>query len=449
MKKHCVSLILAVVLSLGLCHRHAKAWSEHPMVVYPVLESIPAIANAGQVEVKSLLRFLLEEQQGLEELLADHEQWAREHIPSYAPRPDVLAFRAGGDSLNILNRFFSAIRINPNVKMALYLHLLPGQKAGDREQVDPRELTTLSTLYEMLFTTYVRLGEGEMVRPIDVLSTATDEPDYGFDLGLFTDNGTAWGRTYGFGEQPFGNPGLEYGSQAPFHMGFYHESWLVFAAAPFLKRTFVEYRIHLYKTLSQYAFGAGQDYWGWRFMGWAMHYLNDMSMPYHTTVMPARRPLGMIWINLKAMLGFPRSRDNAVQLLSNRHTVYEQFQWQILRKAHLEGDTEHPFLVALADPLEMVAYGNDFPREIAARESNRAARRNDRLLRRYVPRYLVSDPSHEIAGSHELDDLLDVIVAEKGPEAVDGLTQMIAERFRALSMHTRSFVNHMLEMKGV
>ena len=447
MKRTCVSLILTIVFFLGL-QKDAKAWSEHPMAVYPVLQSIPAIVNAGPIEVKSLLQFLLEEEHGLEKLLADHEVWAREHIPSYAPRPGSLAFSATGNAGDILNRFYSAIRINPHVKMALYLHLLPGQDAGERERVDPSELTTLSTLYEMLFTTYVRLQEGEMVRPVDVLATATDEPDYGFDLGLFTDNGTAWGQVYGFGEQSFGNPGLEYGSQAPFHMGFYHESWLVFAAAPFLKRTYVEYRIHLYKTLSQYAFDAGQHYWGWRFMGWAMHYLNDMSMPYHTTVMPAKRPLGMIWINLKAMLGFPRSRDNAVQLLSNRHTVYEQFQWQILRQAHLSGDAEHPFLVALANPLETVAYDNEFPRKVAARESNRAARRNDRLLRRYVPRYLVSDPKNEIGGSHELDDLLDVILAEKGPEAIEGLTHMIAERFRALSMHTRSFVNHMLAHKA-
>ena len=447
MKNAFVSLILLLVLIAGI-PGNAVSWSEHPMVVYPVLQSIPGLAHAGPVEVKSLQRFLMEEEEGLAALLAQHEQWAREHIPSYAPRPDDLAFTAGGTGADILARFYAAIRINPNVKMALYLHLLPGQDAGERERVDPRELTTLSTLYEMLFTTYVRLEEGELVRPVDVLATATDEPDYGLDLGLFTDNNTVWGRAYGFGEQPFGNPGLEYGSQAPFHMGFYHEARIVFAAAPFLRRTFVEYRIHLYKTLSLYAFEAGQDYWGWRFMGWAMHYLNDMSMPYHTTVMPAKRPLGMIWINLKAMLGFPRSRDNAVQLLSNRHTVYEQFQWQILRRAHLEEDSRHPFFVALADPVDMVAYDNDFPRQVAARESNRAARRNDRMLRRNVPRHLVSDPKHEIEGSHELDDLLDVITAEKGEQAVTELTDMIAERFRALSMHTRSFVHYMLERIG-
>ncbi len=447
MKKTCVSLMLSIVLFFVL-QKDATAWSKHPLMAYPILESMPAVANADPVMAKTLLQFLLEEEQGLEELLAAHEVWAREHIPSYAPRPENLAFSATGNAGDILNRFYTAIRINPNVKRVLYLHLLPGQDKGDREEVHPSELTTLTTLYEMLFTTFVRLQEGEMVRPMDVLATATEEPDYGFDLGLFTDNGTTYGQTYGFGEQSFGNPGLEYGTQAPFHMGFYHESWLVFAAAPFLKRTYVEYRIHLFKTLSKYAFDVGQDYWGWRFMGWTMHYLNDMSMPYHTTVMPAKRPLGMIWINLKAMLGFPRSIDNAVQLLSNRHTVYEQFQWKVLRQAHLSGDAEHPFLAALANPLEMVPYDNEFPREVAARESNRAARRNDRLLRRYVPAYLVSDPKNEIAGSHELDDLLDVILAEEGPEAIEGLTQMVAERFRALSMHTRSFVNHMMAHKA-
>ena len=52
------------------------------------------------------------------------------------------------------------------------------------------------------------------------------------DIGLFADNGTDFGQGYGFGIQPFGNPNLEYSSQAPFHMGFYHLDWLTRTAQP-------------------------------------------------------------------------------------------------------------------------------------------------------------------------------------------------------------------------
>src|SRR3990172_2835445 len=71
---------------------------------------------------------------------------------------------------------------------------------------------------------------------------AADEPDYGMDIGLWDDNGTAYGKAYGFGKQPFGNPALEFASQAPFHMGFFHESAIVYKAAGVLRRTYPEDR---------------------------------------------------------------------------------------------------------------------------------------------------------------------------------------------------------------
>jgi hypothetical protein len=447
MNKSCFSglagLLLLIMVFSGV--RQAHAWSEHPLLIYPVLKTMPIVANASDVEVKSLLTFLLQEEAGLAKLLADQEAWARANIESYAPRPDNLAFVATGIPDDILQRFFYAIRMNPNVKMALYHHLPPGADGGGREVISPYELTTLEKLTEMLSSTYLRLNEGEMIAPILVLASANNEPDYGFDLGLFEDNNTYWGRLYGFGEQTFGNPNLPYGTQAPFHMGFYHEPGIVFAAAPFLKRTFVEYRIHLYQALAEYAFAAGQDYWGYRFMGWAMHYLGDLSMPYHSSVLPGVSALRMIWINLKAMIGFPKSRDNAVQLVSNRHTVYEQFQWLVLKDAYEKGNWEHPFIKALENPVEAKPYDHTFPREVVARESYKKGKATTRAMKRYMPKKLISDPKFEVSDSEELDNLLDYMVAEKGPEGIEGMTELIAERFSAYSMHTRSFVTTILE----
>jgi hypothetical protein len=438
-----VSLFLLFAVFLGV--KPAHAWSEHPLLIYPVLKSMPAVANAPEVEVKSLLTFLLEEEQGLVQLLARQEEWSRTNLEAYAPRPDNLAFVASGNADDILQRFFYAIRINPNVKMALYHHLPPGVDSGGRQVISPYELTTLEKLTEMLHSIYLRLNEGEMIAPIFVIASANNEPDYGFDLGLFEDNNTYWGQLYGFGEQTFGNPNLPYGTQAPFHMGFYHEPKIVFAAAPFLKRTFVEYRINLYQTLAEYAFSAGQDYWGYRFMGWAMHYLGDLSMPYHASVLPGVSALRMIWINLKAMIGFPKGRDNAVQLVSNRHTVYEQFHWLVLREAFEEGNWEHPFIQALENPVEAKPFDHTFPREVVARESYKKGKATTRAMKRYMPRKMISDPKFEVSDSEELDNLLDYMVAEKGPEGIDGMTELIAERFRSYSMHTRSFVTAMLE----
>ena len=53
----------------------------------------------------------------------------------------------------------------------------------------------------------------------------------GMDVNLWEDSPSAWGPLYGFGKLPFGNPSLSFATQAPFHMGYYHESPLIYAAA--------------------------------------------------------------------------------------------------------------------------------------------------------------------------------------------------------------------------
>jgi len=130
--KAIVLVLLATIFSLP----KTFAWSEHPLIVYPVLKDIPAVANASPVEVKSLETFLLQEQWGIQRLLEMHEAWSRANLKSYAPRPDNLAFRAGLNPDKIVSRFLHAIRVNPNIKLALYHHLPPGVDGGGSDTID-------------------------------------------------------------------------------------------------------------------------------------------------------------------------------------------------------------------------------------------------------------------------------------------------------------------------
>ncbi|MDV6321572.1 hypothetical protein RVY79_21475, partial [Chromohalobacter sp. HP20-39] len=68
---------------------------------------------------------------------------------------------------------------------------------------------------------FVALQPGEAVPARAVLASACDEPDYGHDHNLLDDN--PGHPAYGFGRQPFGNPAVAISSQAPFHMGFFHQ----------------------------------------------------------------------------------------------------------------------------------------------------------------------------------------------------------------------------------
>lgn len=443
MRPIALKFLAALIIVIRFC-TSSLAWVEHPLLAYPVLSTIAELQGKDPIMVKSLATFLLEQEKELEKLLNDYEMWARKNLTYYAPTPDELRFRATGNPDDVVDRFLKAIRMNPNMKMRLYLHLMPNEEVGEMEIIPVQELTVLSDVSDMMHTRYVRLNEGDLVSPFRVLCTANDEPDYGFDLGLFEDNNTPFGAKYGFGVQPFGDPNLEYGSQAPFHMGFYHEPRIVFFFGPFLKKTMPEFRISLCKALAEFAFSSGNDYWGYRFMGWGMHYLGDLSMPYHAAPLPGVSAFKMIWTNIKAILGFPKSKANAVQLVSNRHSVLEQFQWQQLRDAYANGYESHPMIMALKNPVEFVEYTDDFAVKVVAKESVGRAKKVDKCLKEWMPHKLVSVPEFETPGSPELLRIVELARQENGEEAVEGMTLMLADIFRSYSMHLKSFFRAIL-----
>ncbi len=102
-------------------------------------------------------------------------------------------------------------------------------------------------------------------------------------------------------------------------MGFYHQDRVLYMAAPFLKRTFPALRAYQFATLSAMAFRTGHPYWGWRFAGMSLHYVQDLTQPYHASLAPGQGTAKLIGINTLAMVGFPKAKNEMVTLLSNQH----------------------------------------------------------------------------------------------------------------------------------
>ena len=253
----------------------ANAWTDHALATRQALSALPAAADAAAVPAETLQAFVEADAARLEKVLAAEEAWAREHVPHYPPRPDALAFKVAqrGD---VVARFVAALRLNPNTPLPLFVQVMPGARAAGAPLAwQAVTLLRAETTMPQLHFASVRAGEAMPV--LDVVASASDEPDHGFDINVWEDNGTAWGRDYAFGRQPFGNPRAENATQAPFHMGFFHEAGIVYRLAGFLKRTYPEYRIHLYRALAVEAFRSGHPYWGWRFTGWALHHVQDLD----------------------------------------------------------------------------------------------------------------------------------------------------------------------------
>ena len=428
-------MVFMILVQPGL-----QAWDLHALLTYPIFAAMPEITGRDSVTATTLEAFLLAVEPKLEATLAREEQWARTNMMYYPPLPDGLDFQATGDPADIRQRFSAAIRINPDSKMIPYLQVLPGVNPGDRPRLNPGDITPLNNTAWLNNVTFVVLRPGEQVSPLDVLVTASDEPEMGLDVGLYADNGTAAGDRYGLGAQPFGNPNLEYGSQSPIHMGLYHEAPLVKKLAPFLRECLPEYRIHLYKTLAKLAFEQGQDYWGWRFTGWGLHYIADLAQPYHTSALPGVGLGRMLLMNILDMLGLSGMKNDAVQLISNRHTALESFERQLLEKAYLEKDTSYIQFQILSAAVTPPAYTDELPRAVLSKRSHDQAQLLDHNIDDSFPAHLVSDPAFELSGSEEQDQLLMLLSEAGDPEMLEALKKQLNGLLQLVSLYGRSYV---------
>jgi len=435
---------IAVLLLINLFFLPAKgvmAWSEHPLITYPVAGTIPEVINSQDIVVESLESFIISEEKKLETLLAEEEFWAKKNLQWYAPLPASLVFIANGKSEEVLLRFSQAIRVNPIARFPLYLQLIPGVAMEGKTSINRREITFLKDTSDWSETTFVQLKPGDKVRPLDVITSASDEPDLlGIDIGLFEDNKTQFSKNYQFGSQPFGNPNLEYSSQSPFHLGFYHEAEIMYILAGFLKKTYPEYRINLYKKLAQLAFQTGHPYWGWRFTGWGLHYIEDLAQPYHATALPGVSTPEAIWINTLEVIGFHSAKANAIQLVSNRHVALEKFTQIILRRTYKEIGKEKIIKMALEKVKETPVYEDSIPRNIISRMAHDKSGEIDEKLRKYMPKKFVSDPKFELGTSAEREQIVEMIKKEKGQIAVDQLTADADDLLTPFVVYGRSYI---------
>lgn len=440
-----MTIIKTVLIPVLLCASSSLwAWSNHTLVSHQLAKSLPEVANAKPVNVESLEDFLMATEKKLAIMLTEDELWMRSNLWFYAPRPDGLAFEATGHRDDIKKRFTRAIRINPNMKLIDYAQLLPGDKRAAAPSVKPKQISVFKNYGYLENVQLLNLETVKAAKPLDVLVSASDEPDHGLDIGLFTDSNTDYGKEYGFGPQPFGNPNLEYGTQAPFHMGFYHESSVIYSLAGFLGKSYPEYRIHLFKRLSEFAFENGHDYWGWRFMGWGLHYIGDFSNPYHITPVPGNSTLKTIWVGLLSLLGMPQAQTDAIQLVSNRHTALEDFQSAVMTKAYQHGDHQHETIAALNAPQTVRSYEESHVVDVFSKHSYDKAEKINQVLLSSMPAQYVSDENVEYSELGAEETLIETVKEHAGEEGFNELQSNISGLLSDFSHNGASYIKGIL-----
>lgn len=428
--------LIAPLLMLQSAMLHA--WSDHASLVWPLLRVMPEVQKAEPLRVETLSEFVVAERSAIAELLLDHEEWARQNLEHYAALPAELVFDPATADADLEIAFLNAIRVNPTRSYQPYRQLMSFEPETEQEAlIAVSELTFLQGTIASNDSRYLSLASGDFVSAAAVVATASDEPDFGLDIGLYADNGTEHGKRYGFGNQPFGNPNLEYGSQAPFHMGFYHLDWLTSLAQPGLLQTYPLYRTELYRKLAVLAFSNGHDYWGWRFMGWGLHYVGDLAQPYHAVPLPDTGILESLWIVATGKTG------EALQLVSNRHGVIEAFQKAVVANALVDQDWDQSTLreVAQLSPGALWAQ-NTLVQELTL-DAAAGAAGLDQALVRYAPPKLVSDPAFEFSQSPEESAIL-AAIAVQGEDAEAGLTASLNQQMQRFTFFAQAWIRGIL-----
>lgn len=441
---------LTLVSVLGLAAGNALAWSNHSFAAYRTFEKMPEVADAALVTVEPLEAFLKAQEKPIESLLASQEAWAQSHLEAYPPRPAALAFKADPTRTDAARRlsFLMALRVAPNSKFALYLQPDPW-----RPRPDPATLlahAAVNTLPEQANSNYrfVSIKAGDQVTPLGVMATATDEPDYGLDINLWDDSPSDWGNIYGFGALPFGNPALYFSTQAPFHMGFYHEDRILYLAAPFIQKTFPLLRAHQYGSLAALAFRTGHAYWGWRFTGLALHYVQDLTQPYHASLSPGNSSVKLIGIHLLALAGLPRMKDEMLVLLSNRHLALEKYQHELLHgaaQARQETGLERALRSSDKDA-SYPAWSDLYARDVVSRQSHALGARLAGILVDTLPPGYVSDPSFDF-GVKESGIRLAAELGQQSPSKRARLDTVLAELLGNFGAHSRNLVHGVLKAR--
>jgi hypothetical protein len=377
--KYFSTVIYVLLMALPV---EAFAWSNHSLGTALALRDLPILKQAAPVSIEPLENFLRSEAVGLQALLDEQESFAVAQFPGYPARPEALRWLAGGSD-DRQSAFLLALRVNPEIKLANFVQALPGYTRDGRAHLSGQQVMVFKETSLWNEWRFLAVAENESLNPVQVVASAADEPDYGHDINLFSDNPGEVAGQYNFGTQPFGDARFSYSSQAPFHIGYYHDDAIIFAAGPFLTRTYPEWRAYQYFGLARYAFEHGHPYWGYRFMGWGLHYIQDLTQPYHAKVLPGVDTSGLLWIAAKDAVGFGDDKKAAIERVANRHTAIEKYQLGWLQQLLRDGESASPLLQAYADTGadgSYPAFDSGYLRNVVSAQSFARADQLDGLL---------------------------------------------------------------------
>lgn len=286
------------MLDIGITQ--SSSWNTHCLLTRAALSAPKSYLNES-VPVVELGEFLARGEQHINDIAGEYRELVKHKsgVPTGTIANDPSRMRTWSD-------LAAALGLNPVVQLH-YVRTLRQEEFFQPPAHDPSREGPPGGMY-------VETTPGETIEAKEIVCTYADEPDWGMDQDLFPV------AEYGYGSPPFGPPTGK-SSQAAFHMAFLHGPRVLKLLVPHLGTSFMAERVEVFLALSKLAFETGLTYWGWRFAAWAMHYLQDLTQPYHATPFPPS--MWRTFIQIVRQRGHGHISRRIGTLLKNHHLVFE------------------------------------------------------------------------------------------------------------------------------
>ncbi len=351
------------------------AWDNHATMTQAAIDqssNLNAYLNQ-QIPTESLADFLKTTTHSLPQKLNQIEQELRRAEAGYRPLPENLTYAPAHSDCaqDLVICFKKSLRINLNASL----------DAARNENISLR----------------------------DALITASSQPDFGFDLYLYEDSGTAFGKYYGFKTQPLGISTTEFGTQILFHMSTYQDDPQILNFIPRLNEDYPEYRAIQYFELSRFAANAHHPYWSAVFLGWGLHYIQDMTQPYHAILSNGASSDDLAIIISQAKQGNPLPLQAFIALQTDRHILLEGLTDYILSATN--DSLYRPILIsalkntALDHGLHSCEVRPGYIRQHVDLRMAKTSAEYQAMLLATMPASFVSDPSFNAGEFNAYDDL--------------------------------------------
>ena len=164
--------------------------------------------------------------------------------------------------------------------------------------------------------------------------------------------------------------------------------------------------------------------------------MQDLTQPYHTTLIPGVGTTRMLLINIISKFGLDGAKNGMIKRVADRHTAIEHYQFEWFYSIFKNKETDNLMLRAFSDISGDTSYGEfnqDYIRKVLSKESNERASQLDESIEGWEEIFKFMDYSLRYE---------DVKVDSPGKKEVDEFLILVMKSFGA---HTRNYLRAALK----